>query len=407
MHVDLNSCFATAEQQANPLLRGKPLGVAAYDSPGGCIVAPSIEAKRLGIKTGMRIREAHLLCPDLIIRTPDPEKYRDIHMKFRKIFQTYSDKVTPKSIDEAIIDFRSMEGTNIDLVKVGYEIKKRMRSEIGDWMSCNVGIGTNRFLAKTAAGLHKPDGLDVITHQNLIQIYESLDLIDLCGINTRYQARLNSYNIFTPIDFLNAESEKLHKLVFKSIVGKQWYERLRGYETDDVEFTTKNIGQMYSLKKPTNEKKELGSILMKLCEKSGRRLRKQGYVAHGIHVSCIYDDWTHWHRGRLMSSDLYTTNEIYKAVWYVLNQQPIVKKVAKIAMSCYGLQKKEDIQPTLFEDGNERHRKASDAMDAINDRFGEFIVTPGIMMGMKDVVVDRVAFGGVKELEDLYLNNTA
>src|SRR3990170_9141123 len=83
MHVDLNSCFATIEQQANPLLRGKPMVVAAYNSPNGCVVAPSIEAKQYGIKTGMTVRDARLLCPGVIVRTPDPPKYRYIHLKFR------------------------------------------------------------------------------------------------------------------------------------------------------------------------------------------------------------------------------------------------------------------------------------------------------------------------------------
>jgi DNA polymerase-4 len=85
MHVDLNSCFATIEQQANPLLRGKPMVVAAYDSPNGCVVAPSIEAKRYGIKTGMTVRDARLLYPRVIVRTPDPSKYRYVHLKFRNI----------------------------------------------------------------------------------------------------------------------------------------------------------------------------------------------------------------------------------------------------------------------------------------------------------------------------------
>ena len=80
MHVDLNSCFATIEQQANPLLRGKPIVVAAYDSPNGCVVAPSIEAKRYGIKTGMTVRDARLLYPRVIVRTPDPPKYRSVHI---------------------------------------------------------------------------------------------------------------------------------------------------------------------------------------------------------------------------------------------------------------------------------------------------------------------------------------
>ena len=105
VHVDLNSCFATLEQQASPHLRGKPIVVAAYDSPGGCVVAPSIEAKRLGIKTGMSVRDARILCPEVIVRTPHPSLYRDAHMRFRKIFMDYTPEVTPKSIDEAILDF--------------------------------------------------------------------------------------------------------------------------------------------------------------------------------------------------------------------------------------------------------------------------------------------------------------
>src|SRR4029434_7349469 len=89
MHVDLNSCFATIEQQANPHLRGKPIVVAAYNSPNGCVVAPSIEAKRYGIKTAMTGRYARLLYPPVIVRTPDPAKYRAVHLMCRKIFRDY------------------------------------------------------------------------------------------------------------------------------------------------------------------------------------------------------------------------------------------------------------------------------------------------------------------------------
>src|SRR3954453_6024641 len=100
MHVDLNSCFATIEQQANPLYRGKPIVVAAYDTPNGCVVAPSIEAKTYGIKTGMTVRDARLRCPHVIVRKPNPDLYRAVHLQFRNIFRDYSPDVTPKSIDE-------------------------------------------------------------------------------------------------------------------------------------------------------------------------------------------------------------------------------------------------------------------------------------------------------------------
>ena len=220
MHVDLNSAYATIEQQANPLLRGKPLVVAAYSTPSACIVAPSIEAKKFGIKTGMRIREARLLNPNIIVRTPDPDKYFDVNIRLRHIFSDYTPDFQPKSIDEFVLNFASVEKLTPDLIKISYEIKKRIREEIGDWMRCNIGISTNRFLSKLAASLHKPDGLDVITHENLIEIYKSVSLVDLNGINTRFEARLNSRGIYTPIDFLNANCDLLEKQVFKSILGE-------------------------------------------------------------------------------------------------------------------------------------------------------------------------------------------
>jgi DNA polymerase-4 len=212
LHVDLNSCFATIEQQANPLLRGKPMVVAAYNSPNGCVVAPSIEAKRYGIKTGMTVRDARLLYPKIVVRTPDPEKYRAVHLMFRRIFRDYSPAVTPKSIDEAVIDLTDtltlFKGSILD---IGRQIKKQFREEIGEWMVCSIGVGTNRFLAKLAASLHKPDGLDVIDHTNVLGVYKRVSLLDLSGINTRFQARLNAYGIFTPMEFYNAPLDLLKK----------------------------------------------------------------------------------------------------------------------------------------------------------------------------------------------------
>ena len=142
MHIDLNSCFATVEQQANMHLRGKPLVIAAYTTPSGCVVSPSIEAKRYGIRVGMTVRDAKLLCKEVAVRTPDPPLVRDVHIKFKKIFKDYSPNVYPKSIDEAVIDFTGMEHyLKRSLIEIGTEIKQRLRSEIGEWISCSIGIG--------------------------------------------------------------------------------------------------------------------------------------------------------------------------------------------------------------------------------------------------------------------------
>ena len=404
MHVDLNSCFATCEQQASPLLRGKPLVIAAYTSPNGCVVAPSIEAKKLGIKTGMTVRDARVIYPKVIVRAPDPQKYRAIHLQFKKIFQDYSPDVTPKSIDEAVINFTDSHVLfKKSLVEIGWEIKRRMREEIGEWISCNIGIGTNRFLAKTAASLHKPDGLDVISSNNVRRIYEKLSLLDLCGINTRYQARLNAHGIFTPIQFLDADLQRLKKQVFQSINGYYWYLRLRGWEIDAVDFKRRSYGQSYALGKHTDDPQALAQLLMKLTEKMGRRLRKAEYTARGIHVAIVYKDWTFWHKGKVFESEMFTTQELYKRALLVFNKQPERKVVAKLAVSCFDLSKNMAIQESLFNnDEVARSRRVSGACDSINDKWGEFVITPAVMMGMDKLILDRIAFGGVKDLEEVY-----
>ncbi len=405
MHMDLNSAFATIEQQANPLLRGKPLVVAAYNSHGGCVLAASIEAKRFGIKTSMKVGEAKLLYRDLIVRTPDPAKYRAVHIMFRRILQDYSPHVTPKSIDEAVIDFTphhngagytdTLLPFHKSLPEIGQEIKKRFKEEIGEWIFCSIGIGPNRFLAKLAASIHKPDGLAAIDHANLLDVYAKVKLIDLCGINTRFQARLNVYGIFTPVDFLNASLEKLQKQVFRSILGYYWYSRLRGWEIDSVDFKRRSYGNSYALKIQTNDPTALAKLLMKLCEKTGRRLRSNRHCAGGMHVGCLYTDFTYWHKGQKFPIPVYTTQEIYFRARELLNLSGYKKKVRELAVRVYDLTPNSDEQMQIF--SSPTHR-VSEAMDAVNDTYGEFSVGSALLLGMENTIIDRIAFGGVAEL---------
>jgi DNA polymerase-4 len=401
MHIDLNSCFATIEQQANPLLRGKPIAVAAYSTPNAFILAPSIEAKRLGIRMGMRIRDAQAIYHNIVIRTPDPPKYRDVHIKFKKIFQDYSPEVIPKSIDEAIIDFRPTNNLHHDLVSVAKEIKQRMKDEIGEWIFCSIGIGTNMFLAKLGASFKKPDGLTYIDYKNLIAIYKQTTLLDLNGINVRYQARLNVHGIYTPYDFFKTSQETLHKKIFRSVIGARWYEKLRGYEADQREFSTKSIGHQYALHKPTADSKELSKLLMKLCEKTGRRLRRKGYTASGIHIGLRYNDHTYWHHGKTIHQNLYTTIELYRHAQTIFSLQLERKPVSLMSVTSYQLSQQNDRQLSIFGDEIAKTHHVSDAADKINDIYGEFTVVPGIMMDMDDVILDRIAFGGVREMEGL------
>lgn len=270
MHIDLNSCFATIEQQANTLLRGKPIAVAAYTTPNGCILAPSVEAKKLGIKCGMRVREGRQLCPNLIVLPPDPRKYRFINRKLLQLFRAYTPTVEVKSIDEMNLDFGHTLAYKRGLHTVGQEIKAAIRRDVGEWMTVSIGIATNRFLAKLAANLHKPDGLDEINAANLRPVLARMDLTDLFGIKEQNKKRLLRVGICTPLNMLDASPQTL-LAAFESIIGYYWHLRLRGWEIDDVDFGRKSIGHSHALKNQRAGPVEVTRLLCKLTEKVGDR----------------------------------------------------------------------------------------------------------------------------------------
>ena len=312
MHIDLNSCFAMIEQQANPLIRHKPVAVAAYDTPGGMILASSYEAKSKGIRLGLNVRQGREVDPNLIVMMPDPDKYFDAHDRLRKLLLKYTSEVVSKSVDEYVVDFRGSPiiKSGLNLRKIGNLIKADVKNYLGSYVTVNIGFGSNRFLAKLAAGIDKPDGLTIITAHNLKEIYNSLTLIDLPGINVRYEARLNLAGIYTPLQFLDTPAEILRQQVFKSVVGYYWYLRLRGYEIDTVNFKRRSFGQQYALSNKTNNIFELEKLVMKLAEKIGRRLRRLHYSATGIQLWLSFEDHSYYSK-RLKCAELYSTQDIY------------------------------------------------------------------------------------------------
>jgi DNA polymerase-4 len=399
MHIDLNSCFATVEQQANPLLRGRPVVIAAYTTPSGCILAPSIEAKEYGIKTGMRVKEGKLLYSRLIVLPPDPEKYRNVHVSLRKILRDYTNDFVPKSIDEFILNF---DGYPIlarnSMHQIGKQIKQRIKNEIGEWLTVSVGIAPNRFLAKLASNLRKPDGLDEINKNNYLKIYSKMSLTDLSGIKVRNAARLASVGIHNVVDFYNADIRTL-KAAFNSVNGYYWYLRLRGWEIDDFKLGRKSYGNSYALPKPMISPEELSPILSKLVEKMGRRLRCADYKARGIHVSIVYRDWTHWHKGISFPKVLFDSRDIYKKAFKILCSAPDKKPVRELAISCFNLLKSDFSQLEFFEDVLKKENLIK-AIDKINESWGNYVITSARMINAKEAVPDRIAFGGVKELEE-------
>ncbi len=391
MHIDLNSCFATIEQQANPLFRGHPLVVAAYTTDRGCILAASVEAKRLGISTGMRVGEGKHLYPRLIVRPSDPPKYRFVNRKLLVLLQEYSERVEVKSIDEMVIQLSGIRNPTA----IAKEIKQKIKSEIGEWLTVSIGISTNRYLAKIASNLHKPDGLDVIDAANIGHTLGSLQLEELTGIKEGYGTRLRRHGIYSPLAMYRASSEVL-VTAFGSKIGRDWSLMLHGWESDLYDRdTTKTIGHSYALPKGyLTSDVRLHQILSQLVEKMGRRVREGHYSAGGIRVAAVFGDHTYWNHGEKLDQAIFASRDLYYAALTLLNKAP-EKSVKLLAVSAYFLSDQNQEQLELFEKTN-RKRALAAALDAIADRWGEFTVTPARMLAMEHRVLDRIAFGGVR-----------
>lgn len=405
MHIDLNSCFATVEQQARPMLRDKPVAVVNRRTDQTMIVTASYEAKAMGVKLGMKLRDARKLCPQLIGVESDPPKYRFVYHKLLDIMNDYSAHVTMKSIDEGVIDFSQAPEAikNRGLENIGTEIKLRLREEIGEAMRCNVGIATNRFLAKTAASLHKPDGMDIITADNLRETLATLKLTDLTGIAERNQHRLNSVGIYTPLDFLDAPVSVLHSSVFKSINGDYWHQRLRGWEVDDIETETKRVGRQYVLDSFTLSFDEILQRLHHLCESVGWRMRKQGLSARGVYVGAhtfgADGPWrkgARWHAMHVSDTPFFSDKTIYAIARKLFVNAP--SDIRDINVHCYLLERGERSQMNLFADELARERLVTSAIDEINDRYGEHTLHAANTLKTSPFVKTKIPFGSTRYL---------
>lgn len=401
MHIDLNSCFATVEQQARPQLRGRPVAIVNRRTEHTMIVTASYEAKAKGVTLGMRLKDAKKLCPDLIGIESDPPKYKFVYHQLMRIMNDYSAHVRMKSIDEGVIDFsETTEATKSrDLVEIGYEIKRRLWDEIGVAMNCNVGIGTNRFLAKTAAGLHKPNGLDLITHENLREVMASLELTDLTGIAGRYEKRLNAVGIYTPIDFLGADIGTLRDVVFKGVNGTHWYNRLRGWEVDKRDFSLKSAGRQFVMDGYRLPQADVLKRLHHLCEETGAKVRSQHMVARGVMVYARTYDYGGWHAKCMAPLPFFSNEAIYSQARKLFERAP--DGIKMIAVTCYGLQPADvhSRQLQLFGDELARERAITSAVDEINERYGKRVIHSADTLGSDTYLKEKIPFGSTRYMD--------
>jgi DNA polymerase-4 len=410
MHIDLNSAFAMAEQQANPLLRGRPVGVTNRLNDYAICIAASYEAKRLGINLGTRNGEAKRLAPDFVMIESDAAKYQYVNRLMKEIFGSYSPAFQMKSVDEGVIDFRGMRGLlkGRRLEDIGYEIKQRVREEVGDYMKVNVGVAQNRWLAKVAAGFMKPDGLYVIDQHNLEAVYGMMDLVELPYIKQRMKLRLNEAGIFTPLEFFRAPEWVLTKRVFRSINGHHWYLKLRGYETE-VEYGIRTVGRSYVLEHRTADSEEIATLLYKACVKVARRLRVNNLAARGLMLNLGYVGgqtrlWGQrtgrsrlgWSERHMYKVAVRRSDQLYHRAMELFGRSPAGMELASIYLTAYALGPARTEQPPLYENEDTRLERIEEAVNAVNDRYGELTVAPAAVAKSKNPMRDKIPFGMVR-----------
>jgi DNA polymerase-4 len=290
LFIDMNSFFASCEQQDNYWLRGRPVGVCVYTGRQGCVIAPSVEAKLRGVKTGMRLDQAIMLCPDLVPVETHPNRYREYHVKIVEVLRSFSDDVVPKSIDEAVVDLTNYQLIYKDMLQVARAIKQAINQRVGDWLRCSIGIAPNVFLAKLASDMQKPDGLTVITPETIDEVLSLLTLTDLPGIGQRMAARLQAGGVHTPLDLRYASPDHL-RAVCKSIVGWHWHLRLNfGGEVDLS--TNDELKSMSAMRTVSTEQcqtsERLHELLQSLCLTLERRMVRKGIFCQDMSFSCRY-----------------------------------------------------------------------------------------------------------------------
>jgi DNA polymerase-4 len=264
-------------------------------------------------------------------------------------------------------------------------------------MRINIGIGTNRFLAKQAAGWHKPDGLDTIDHTNLLAYYKQMKLTDLNGIAEKNEARLNAMGITSPLDFINASEMLLKKQVFRSITGTYWYQRLRGFEIDDAETQLGMVGRQWVVKDPSAKNSYLLPCLSFLCETTGMKLRYREVEARGICVWVSYQNGEFWQGKKMYKSTYYTNQEIYRRALEQFNRRP-EGIVRTMGIYCYMLTPSQRSQLSMFDDIAKKDWLTK-AVDEINDFYGTFTVYAGTSLEGKKIIKQKIPFGGTEYFE--------
>jgi DNA polymerase-4 len=387
LFLDMNAFFASVEQQVRPELRGKPICVAPYTGNTGCCIARSYEAKKFGV-TIMRVGDAKRLCPTLKVIEARPELYVFYHRQILKVLQSLNPFVEVKSVDEFNLRLTGLERNRENAIILGQKLKSAINEEVGDYLKCSIGISSSPWLAKLAGEFEKPDGLTVLPLENLPDFYKQLKLTDLPGINLRMQAQLNRHNIRTTSDFFNSPLSDLS--TWFGHPGRVWYHRLRGYEIGETVTATKSVGHSHVLAPSFRSFDGGRRVLSKMAEKCAKRLRQKKLWTNSIAVSISSFDYGY--KSQHLKTDLICDSQSIRQAALGLYEGFQIKKPLKVSVTLFDLKQISNRPISLFCD-IEKSKRVSEALDQINDRFGDDTIYSASQFDTEDAAPNRIPFG--------------
>lgn len=370
LYLDINSCFASIEQQDNPQLRDKPIAVAPYRSPRATIVAASVEAKKYNINTGCHIREAKKRYPEIIIVKPRHQRYQAVHQRMFRLLKSYTPSVVPVSIDEFCLDFSCFR-QRPDLTRIAQKIKQNIAKNIGRHVTVSVGIAPNRLLAKTACELEKPDGLNTIHRQNFPFIYQQLPVDELWGIGPKTRQKLQDQNIVTVLDLYQAPLEKL-QTCFNKPQSYRLYRRLRGYQVRQNQTDRKSFGNSRHLPYPITKPEEMLAVLQNLICRTCFRLQKNHFKSRKI-TAKITSTNRSFRQTHSLSPASHDPRFICKYLFGKIKDR-LPRQAEKIACRCHSLIPAEFNQLAIWSTKKAASRQA---MQAVNIKYSPTTLTLG------------------------------
>ena len=291
--IDMNSFYASVEQQDNPKYKNRPLIVVPCVSNYTCAIAASYEAKALGIKTGTKVSDARNICPDIIVVEARPKRYVEIHNEIVRILSENFKKIKILSVDEMTC-YLDDDTDEYDVFFLSEKIKEQFKNELGEFLTCSIGVAPNTFLAKVASDFDKPNGYYCMSFENIEEDMSRLDITELPGIKKRIASRLSKVGIKSIEDLYGADEIRL-KDGWQSVLGVKWYHMLRGSLNCDygehIYDIPKTIGHSHVLPPAKRNYHGAYEVYQSLIFRAIDRLRKYRLSASQLF---IYVSWKNY-----------------------------------------------------------------------------------------------------------------